>query len=351
MVQRMGHDAAMSVPLEQQAVSVQAAHAGSAPGRDDRHLFALSEVSTPRLLGFLRGAREYLGVCDDPSLDTGELSGRAVSLVFLEESTRTRMSFTLAALRLGASVVDLAAGASSVKKGESVFDTAATLDAMGVSLMVVRASEAGSCRIAAEACRCPVVNAGEGSWEHPTQGLIDVVTLAEAKGRLSDFDLSGIRVVIAGDVLHSRVARSASAGMRRLGAHVTFAGPPAFAPECMGSQCDLVTSDFEGAIREADAVMMLRVQFERHAGADTSPEARAKWHHEFRASCGLTRERFATMKPTAHVMHPGPMNRGLEVESEVADDPRSLIRRQVRAGVAVRMAVMRGLCAAGGTPC
>ncbi|MFN0133859.1 MAG: aspartate carbamoyltransferase catalytic subunit [Phycisphaerales bacterium] len=318
-----------------------------------RHLLALADLSAAELRTLLRAAAAYVPVATRPETDTQELAGRAVATLFFEDSTRTRTSFTLAARRLGATVVDLSSGSSSVNKGESLLDTARTIEAQGVSAMVVRTKQAGAAALVARGVGCAVLNAGDGRHEHPTQGLLDLLTLAEAHGRLDAFDLAGLTLAIVGDVVNSRVARSAIAGATALGARVVCVGPPGLAPAslaALGRQgerqagCE-VSPDLDAVLPAADAVMMLRVQFERHEGKPDEPlrSASVPSPREFRTLYGLSEARAERLKPGAIVMHPGPMNRGLEIDGTVADGPRSVILRQVSRGVAVRMATLR-LC-------
>lgn len=308
-----------------------------------RHLLGLDGLTAGEVRALLRAAAAYVPVATSTQTDTQELAGRTVATLFFEDSTRTRTSFTLAARRLGAGVVDLSSGASSVNKGESLLDTARTVEAMGVSGIVVRAKQAGAAELIARGVSCAVVNAGDGKHEHPTQGLLDLLTLAEAHGRQDALDLSGLTLVIVGDVVSSRVARSAIAGARLLGARVVCVGPPALAPASLAALGCEVSGDLDPVLPIADAVMMLRVQFERHEGSESLRSPSVPSPREFRTLFGLTRERADRLKPAAVVMHPGPMNRGLEIDGEVADGPRSVIRTQVSRGVAVRMAALR-LC-------
>jgi aspartate carbamoyltransferase catalytic subunit len=301
----------------------------------------------------LAEARDYLPSANLPETRTGALAGRTIATMFFEDSTRTKTSFTLAARRMSADVVDLSTTASSVNKGESLVDTARTVEAMGVSAMVVRARQNGAAAMIAEAVECPVINAGDGKHEHPTQGLLDVLTIAEAHGRLAGFDFSGLTVAIVGDIASSRVARSAVAGLTTLGASVVCVGPPGLAPASLASLGCKVTGDLDRVLPEADALMMLRIQFERHGegaeaqktapGAQPVRSAAIASIREYREGYGLTVERAARLKPGAVVLHPGPMNRGLEIDAAVADGPRSVILKQVAHGVAVRMAAL-GLC-------
>jgi aspartate carbamoyltransferase catalytic subunit len=252
------------------------------------------------------------------------LGGRIVFNVFYENSTRTAMSFATAAHRLGASALSLSVEHSSVKKGESLEDTAATLNAMRPDALVIRHWENGAPAIVAEIMNAPVINAGDGTNEHPTQALLDSATMLHRLGHLE-----GLKVAICGDIKHSRVARSNAKLLPRLGALVKFAGPP----ELMPGGSPQITVD--EAIEGADVVMMLRVQRER-LDEDFGDEP-----GEYLARYGLTTARLASASPGALVMHPGPMNRGVEIESGIADDPdRSLIRLQVEMGVAIRMACL-----------
>ncbi len=273
---------------------------------------------------------------DASALRGDELRGRTVANLFFEDSTRTRASFTVAAQRLGAHVIDLGAKGSSVSKGESIADTARTIEAMGVDALVVRTREAGGAALVADAVSCAVVNAGDGRHEHPTQALVDALTLARATGRESGFDFSGLRVAIVGDVVSSRVARSNIASLTALGAGVVCCGPPSMAPTALESLGCTVCTDLDALVGEVDAVMCLRIQFERHADA-AAPTVSAR---EYRERFGMTTERAGRLKDGAWVMHPGPFNRGLEIDGEVADGGRSLILRQVACGPPVRTAVL-----------
>jgi len=302
------------------------------------HLISLRATPPEVLRSLLRRAAAYAPVANHPETDTGELAGRSVAIMMFEPSTRTRVSFELAAKRLGASVIHMSAAATSMEKGETLADTARTIEAMGVSAMVVRTSTIGDPGVIARNVACPVINAGDGSHEHPTQGLLDIMCLAEAHRR-DDFNLAGLRVAIVGDIINSRVARSAIAGMGALGAEVICIGPPNLAPESLEDLGCRITHDLDSEIPSADAIMMLRVQFERHerTGMIESLES-------YRGGYALTPEREAMMKPGAIVMHPGPMNRGVEIDSEVADSSRSVVLQQVARGVAVRMSVLATLC-------
>jgi len=257
------------------------------------------------------------------------LAGRVVFNLFYENSTRTAMSFATAAHRLGAAPVFLPVEQSSIKKGETFEDTARTLNAMRPDALIIRHRENGAPAAMALVMDCPVINAGDGTNEHPTQALLDAATMRSHFGRID-----GLKVAICGDIRHSRVARSNAALLPRLGAEVRLAGPPEFLPD------GLTQLSVDEAIAGADVVMMLRIQRERlEADLDDAPGEYLERH-------GLTAERLSRAAPHAAVMHPGPMNRGIEIESAVADDPeRSLITLQVEMGVAVRMACLELLVA------
>lgn len=305
---------------------------------DRRHLLQLEglEASDIRML-LDQTSRLYESALDNgPRLD--ELAGATVANLFFEDSTRTRCSFTLAARRLGADVIDVTAAGSSISKGETIVDTAKNLLAMGVHAFVVRCAMAGGPHLIARAVNVPVINAGDGRHEHPTQGLLDLFTLREWLG-----DLAGRRLGIVGDIVNSRVARSAAHGMTTLGGHVILIGPPALTPRSFerivaGPGSVSVMHELDQALPQLDAIMMLRVQFER---AGTGPPLIAG---DYRECYGLSRQRLARLPAHAKVLHPGPVNRGLELDSDVLDDlDRCVALEQVAAGVAVRMAVLRQL--------
>jgi aspartate carbamoyltransferase catalytic subunit len=305
---------------------------------------------------------------------SAELRGRVVANLFFEDSTRTRVSFSVAARRLGAETIDLTSVGSSVSKGETVGDTAANVAAMGVDAMVIRHRSSGAGHLVVRTLErgteegtggggggcavCSVINAGDGRHEHPTQGLLDIYTLAERFGRLEGFDLSGLTVAIVGDAGSSRVARSDIAGMTALGARVICVGPPGLVPAGLTSLGCEVSHDLDSVLPRLDAVNVLRIQFERHevsAGAQ-KPDNRAAATsssviasvREYAELYGLNARRLARMKKHAVVMHPGPINRGVEMTAEVADSQRSMVLRQVTHGVAVRMAVLSACVGAGG---
>jgi len=301
-------------------------------GRDLVGLQGVPREAVVELLGAARQIPEELTAAGPFE---GALAGRTVGVAFFEASTRTRVSFELAAKRLGARVVDAGGAASSVSKGETLTDTALTLEAMGIRALIVRCVNAGGPQVIANAVAGPVISAGDGRHEHPTQGLLDAYTIAEAFDRLDGFDLSGLRVALVGDLAGSRVARSDAAVLRALGAEVVLAGPPNLCPRSLEALGGAVTHDLDEIIGEIDAVQMLRVQFERGSAIGSG--------RDYRASYALTTERAARLKPGAVVLHPGPMNRGLEIDGEVADGPRSRVLRQVTNGVRVRTAVLAKL--------
>ncbi|MGE4281923.1 MAG: aspartate carbamoyltransferase catalytic subunit [Magnetospirillum sp.] len=258
------------------------------------------------------------------------MSGKTLVNLFYENSTRTLTSFELAGKRLGADVINMATSTSSVAKGESLIDTAMTLNAMNLDVLVVRHSESGAAQLLSQKVNCAVINAGDGAHEHPTQALLDALTIRRRKGTIA-----GLTVAICGDVVHSRVARSNIHLLNAMGASVRLVGPRTLMPsqvERMGAE---VFHDMRAGLKDADVVMMLRIQNERMKGSfiPSIPE-----YFRF---FGLDREKLALAKPDAVVMHPGPMNRGVEIDSDVADDvERSLIREQVEMGVAIRMACL-----------
>jgi aspartate carbamoyltransferase catalytic subunit len=305
----------------------------------------------------IKNALSATGV-DWPSLGVppeGPLAGRLTANLFFEDSTRTRTSFAAAAYRAGARVLDLAGLGSSVSKGETLVDTALNVEAMGVSALVVRSRQSGVAGDIARAVKCAVINAGDGRHEHPTQGLLDILTFAEAHGRTGSFDLSGLTLAVVGDIASSRVARSAIAGMTALGATVVAVGPAGLAPASLASLGCRVVNDFDAVIPSADAVMMLRIQFERYAaapahGAAAAPSKSAAIAsvREYRDGYALTRERLERMKAGAIVMHPGPINRGLEMDADAADGARSRVLAQVANGVPVRIAALEACVGAMG---
>ena len=318
-----------------------------------RDLLGLQGVSPEDLRTILRRARDF-DRYDPADPATRTLTGRTVATMFFEDSTRTRTSFAIAAKRLGADVADLSAVVSSVNKGETLMDTALAIEAMGVDAMVIRARQNGAAAMIAGAVASPVINAGDGRHEHPTQGLLDIYQFATAHGRLDDFDLTGLTAVIVGDLGASRVARSDVVGMTTLGAKVYCVGPVTMVPRSLESLGCTVAHDLDAVLPQADAVMVLRIQFERQEQARAAEPGKSRTPgissvREYREFYSVTPERATRMKPGAIVMHPGPINRGIELDSEVADGPRSVITRQVSAGVAIRMSVL-SLCMGADAP-
>jgi aspartate carbamoyltransferase catalytic subunit len=319
------------------------AHAGRYPAGGQafphRGLLAISQLQTHEILFLLDEAEQWVELNRQPKKHTDRLAGLTIINAFFENSTRTLLSFEIAGKRLGADVVNMHAAQSSVKKGETLIDTAMTLNAMRADAIVIRHGSSGAVQLIADKVDCPVLNAGDGQHEHPTQGLLDALALRHAlraRGQASsDGMLNGVAVTICGDLLHSRVARSNILCLQALGAVVRVCAPPALMPARVEAMGATPFHDFDAALAGADAVMMLRLQNERMEG-QFIPSAR-----EYRHLYGLTPERLARAAPDAIVMHPGPMNRGVEIDSLVADMVgRSIITEQVEMGVAIRMACL-----------
>jgi aspartate carbamoyltransferase catalytic subunit len=302
-----------------------------------RNLLAIEGMHPPQIAGLLDLAESYVLLSRTGTTPRERLRGRTLINLFFEDSTRTRTSFELAGKRLGADVINMTVSTSSVNKGETLLDTAATLNAMNCDLLVVRHGSSGAPALLARKVDAAVINAGDGTHEHPTQALLDALTIRRRLGRLE-----GLTVAICGDVLHSRVARSNIFLLSAMGSQVRVVGPPTLIPpeaERLGVE---VFHDMAEGLQGADVVMALRLQQERMTRG-LVPSAR-----EYFRFYGLDREKLRHAKPGALVMHPGPMNRGVEIASNVADDPvRSVIREQVEMGVAVRMAVLDMLSHAG----
>ncbi len=279
-------------------------------------------------------ARAVLSLADADAWRGDELSGKIVANLFFEDSTRTRVSFSIAAQALGAGVVDLTSFGSSVAKGESLLDTAWTIEAMGVDVMVVRAAQSGAAAMIDAHTKCSVVNAGDGTHQHPTQALTDALTIGRSFGRTDNWDFSGLKVAIVGDVISSRVARSNLGLLQALGAEVVLVGPPSMMSGSMGVYGCAMTDDLDSVIDEVDVAMMLRIQFERGGGSVLGST------REYHARYGMSEERAARMKDGGIVMHPGPMNRSVEIAPKIADGERSVVLDQVRGGVLVRKAVL-----------
>ncbi len=293
------------------------------------HLLGLEDLSKEEILHIFRTAESFQEISTRSIKKVPALRGRVVVNLFFEDSTRTRTSFSLAAQRLSADVIDFAAARSSVTKGESLRDTVRNIEAMGVDVFVIRHPAGGAPHYITRCTNCHVINAGDGQHEHPTQGLIDIFTIRERKGRIE-----GLNVVIVGDISHSRVARSNLWGLNKLGANVTFVGPTTLVPRAFQEMGAKVTHDLDAALKDADVVNMLRIQRERMT-SQVFPST-----EEYVRLFGLTRERLKGTRPDLLILHPGPINRGVELASDVADGPNSSILRQVSNGLAIRMAVL-----------
>tara|TARA_R110000824_G_scaffold18030_2_gene72165 strand:+ start:1692 stop:2684 length:993 start_codon:yes stop_codon:yes gene_type:complete len=295
-----------------------------------RHLLGIAGLHPWEILFLLEEAKQWVDLNKKSSKHADRLDGLTVINAFFENSTRTLLSFEIAGKRMGADVVNMHAAQSSIKKGETLIDTAVTLNAMKADAIVIRHGSSGAVQLIADKVDCPVLNAGDGSHEHPTQALLDALTIQRRKG-----DISGLTIAICGDVMHSRVARSNIYCLTTLGAKVRVCGPPSLLPAALDRFNVNVFTNFDEALEGSDVVMMLRLQNERMNG-DFIPSPR-EYHYLY----GLTRERLKLANEGALVMHPGPMNRGVEIDSDVADDlQHSAITEQVEMGVAVRMACL-----------
>ena len=299
-------------------------------GYPHRHLLGIEGLSADEISFLLDLAENYVELSRREEKKTALLRGLTAINLFFESSTRTRTSFELAGKRLGADVINMSVAWSSIKKGETLIDTAMTLNAMHPDVLVVRHPDSGAVKLLSEKVNCAVINAGDGSHEHPTQALLDALTIRRRLGRLE-----GLQVAICGDILHSRVARSNIHLLQTMGTRVRVVAPPTLLPAEVGRLGVEVFCDMRKALEGCDIVMMLRLQTERMHGTYV-PSIR-----EYFRFYGLDRDKLQAAKPDALIMHPGPMNRGVEIDSEVADDiDRSLIRDQVEMGVAVRMACL-----------
>lgn len=301
--------------------------------RDDRHLLGLEQLSASAISQLLDSAETYLGVGEGGRPKRTDLAGRVVANIFYEPSTRTRVSFGLAARRLGADTVDFSASGSSVSKGESFIDTAKNIEAMGVDVVVVRHASSGAPHLLSRHLNASVVNAGDGAHEHPTQALLDMLTIRRRKGRLE-----GLTVGLVGDIAHSRVARSNIHGLTKLGARVIVCGPPTLIPagiEALGVE---VACRLDDIVSECDVLNLLRIQFERQR-TGLFPSV-----NEYARLFAMTAERMNRAKPDVLLLAPGPINRGIEITPDVADGPHSAILEQVHHGLAVRMAVLVRAC-------
>jgi aspartate carbamoyltransferase catalytic subunit len=332
-------------PEVQGAVDPDALGQGTTTTTSLRHLLDVDSLSSADVTAILDSAEGMLEVLGRDVKKTPALRGKTIVTVFFENSTRTRISFEEAGKILGADVINVSVSASSVSKGESLYNTALTLQAMQVDALVMRHPHSGAPHFVARHVNVPVVNAGDGMHAHPTQALLDLFTLRQKLG-----DLTGKRVTIVGDVLYSRVARSDILALAKMGAEVVVCGPPTLlptgwrpgkAPAEHGYEAVKIVEDVDEAVTGADAVMTLRIQRERQ-DAGHLPDMR-----EYSNRYGINRRRLALAKLGAALMHPGPMNEGVEISSDVAHGPQSVVEQQVRNGVAVRMAVLYMLCSRG----
>lgn len=300
-----------------------------------KHLLSINDLSKVEAISILDTAQEMARVSDGPMKKLPTLRGRTIVNLFAEDSTRTRISFEAAAKRLSADVINFSAKGSSISKGESLKDTAMTLQAMGADAVIIRHGASGAAQRLADShwMSGAVINAGDGTHEHPSQALLDAFTIRKHLSKGAS-DLAGLRVAIVGDVLHSRVARSNVLLLAKLGAQVVLVAPPTLLPVGVESWPCTISYDLDAVIESIDAVMMLRIQMER-MNELFFPSAR-----EYSRYFGLNSDRIRALKPDAIVMHPGPMNRGLEITADAADGARSVIVEQVANGVSIRMAVL-----------
>ena len=294
-----------------------------------KDLLGIADLTAPEITLVLDTAEAMKEVATRPIKKVPALRGKTVVNLFFEPSTRTRTSFEIAEKRLSADTLNIAIGTSSVVKGETLADTALNLEAMAPDMIVLRHSSSGAGHLLSRICRSGIINAGDGMHEHPTQALLDAFTIRERKGRLS-----GLKVAIIGDLLHSRVLRSNIQLLTKMGAHGWVSGPPTLIPAGMRAFGVTATPHVDEAVADADVIMLLRIQLERMEGA-YFPSQR-----EYFNVFGMTTNRLRLARPDVMIMHPGPMNRGVEIASEVADGPYSVILDQVANGVAVRMAVL-----------
>ena len=302
-----------------------------------KHLLSVRDLDRAEILELLDLSEHFLEVTRRDIPKVPALRGKVVVSLFYEDSTRTRISFETAAKRLSCDVMSFSVGSSSVQKGESLRDTVQTIEAMGIDAIVVRHPAAGAPHRIASWVDASVVNAGDGCHEHPTQALLDALTLRRHLGT----DLTGVRIAIVGDILHSRVARSGALAFAALGAQVTLVAPPTLMPPSLEGWPVAVSHDLDATLPDADVVYLLRIQHERRH-ASLIPSLR-----EYTTRYGLTVDRAARLRKDALVMHPGPMNRGVEIAAEVAEGPASLVTEQVTNGVALRMAVLYSLLGQG----
>ena len=309
----------------------------------NKHLLSINDLTAAEAIEILDTASELAKISDGPMKKLPTLRGRTVVNLFFEDSTRTRISFESAAKRLSADVINFSAKGSSVSKGESLKDTAQTLQAMGADAVVIRHGASGAAQRLADSgwISASVINAGDGTHEHPTQALLDAYTIRSKFPELTK-DFNGLRVAIVGDILHSRVARSNVLLLTKLGATVTLVAPPTLIPVGVSDWKAKVSYDLDSVLKNVDVLMMLRVQSERMANSFFPSE------REYSRGYGLDLTRLNSLSPNSIVMHPGPMNRGLEISAESADSHKSVVLAQVSNGVLVRMAVLYQLL--GGAP-
>jgi aspartate carbamoyltransferase catalytic subunit len=300
---------------------------------DRPHLLGLEELSREEIVVILDMAEHFTPDSQERRKKRANLAGKVVVNLFFEPSTRTRMSFSLAARRLGADVMDFAPSGSSTSKGETFIDTAKNIEAMGIDLVVVRHSATGAPYLLAQHLKAGVINAGDGAHEHPTQGLLDIFTIRQMRGRLE-----GLTVGLVGDITHSRVARSNIHGLTKLGAKIIVCGPPTLVPQGIEELGVEVSHHLDAVLPRCDVINMLRVQFERQRSGLFPSIA------EYARLFGMDSARLKQAKPDLLLLAPGPINRGVEITPEVADGPHSAILKQVTNGLAVRMAVLYLLC-------
>ena len=302
---------------------------GTAMAWSRKHLLDIESLATEEITTVLDTARAFKAVGERAIKKVPALRGKTVVNLFIEPSTRTRISFELAALRLTADVINFTAEASSLKKGETLKDTARNLEALNADIIIIRHSAAGAPHFLSRFLNASVINAGDGAHEHPTQALLDTFTIRERRGKIA-----GLNVTILGDILYSRVARSNIWALTKLGANVTLCGPSTLVPRVFEQMGCRVTYDVDDAIADADIINLLRIQHERQRRT-MFPSL-----HEYTSLFGLSKERLGRTKSEVLIMHPGPINRGVEIDSEIADSGRSVILEQVTNGLAVRMAVL-----------
>ena len=294
-----------------------------------KDFLGMDNLSPEEIVYLMDTAERFVPAAKNHSLKCDDLANQITALMFFENSTRTRMSFELAANRLGSDTILFTAQGSSVAKGETTLDTVRNIEAMGVNLFVMRHNQSGAPHLIANQVDSSIINAGDGAHEHPTQALLDIFTIRQELG-----GFAGLKVAIVGDIAHSRVARSNILALRKLGAEVIVVGPPTLVPNAIADMGCSVSNSLDDVLEEVDVLNMLRIQFERFGGG-LFPSMR-EYHNMY----GLTAERIAKCKPDVLVQHPGPINRGVEITSEVADGPNNCILNQVTNGLATRMAVL-----------